>query len=513
MLGEPRGSGVGTAIGSAIGTIALGFVLGAGQGCTASTLEHEACESDADCAETVGGAHRCSSDGYCRVRANPPARCEGDIHVRLLVDLTGPDAERGIPYFKGELDRIRQINLEGGIRGCPIVAVAGDAQSDPATAREIHTGWLADPTWGDVVTVFSFSQGTVAELGADLAAGEVALVSARTAGEHLAPGPLEVGADLVTVDADFEFALSRGTRTSPGYPRSFSATSDDSTSGRLGMAFLATQRPNKVGFVGCDDTECVAPLAATASQASVEQGLRIGRTLSLDSTADDAAVGAAVFAYFEEELAQRAADPTYTPVDWVWVGTDARLAQASLAGLGRVRSELGWPVRALVGYRAFDESLARGCAGDCSYMYGVSPVAAYDDDDEDLERLREIHDAWRADDAIGMDGNPAEVDEDGDPLAFHTMRYVHGSLSILLWQRAVEHVVDFHQALDAPAIARALESDEPLELEGLTSPVALSAVDHRPQSSARVYRARADGTLGLVAEDVSLALQERWLGW
>lgn len=54
------------------------------------------------------------------------ARCSGTIKVKILYDGSGATADVGIPFFKGQKDLIREINDNGGIRGCQIEYEAVD---------------------------------------------------------------------------------------------------------------------------------------------------------------------------------------------------------------------------------------------------------------------------------------------------------------------------------------------------------------------------------------------------
>ena len=44
--------------------------------------------------------------------------CSGTIHLRLLYDATGDTKDVGRPFLKGQLDLLREIIQNGGIRGC-----------------------------------------------------------------------------------------------------------------------------------------------------------------------------------------------------------------------------------------------------------------------------------------------------------------------------------------------------------------------------------------------------------
>ena len=115
---------------------ALTAGIGFAGGCSLTTLDFVGCRSDADCAVSVGDDHLCSADGFCRKAPELPGRCDGDLEVRLIADLSGPNADVGVSYFKGQLDLIRQLNEEGGIRGCPIIVRAVDAESDEDMVEE-----------------------------------------------------------------------------------------------------------------------------------------------------------------------------------------------------------------------------------------------------------------------------------------------------------------------------------------------------------------------------------------
>ena len=489
-------------------TASIGFA----GGCSLTTLDFVGCRSDADCAVSVGEDHLCSADGYCRSQPELPGRCSGDLEVRLLAELSGPNADVGLPFFKGQLDLIRQINEEGGVRGCPILVRAVDAKSDDDAARDALTAWMGEPTWELVSTVFVFGTEESLLLSPDLAAEEVLLMSGSAAGALASPGARELDIEVPSVNDSFEERERDESKTTAGHPYAFFAGADESTVGRAAIDLANKEGARKVAFAVCDGDACERPLAAVRTHAAAELGLDLGRDLAIDPDASAAEIEQAVMAFYEQELQQQSSDDEYDVPDWLWIGLPSIPAARVAVAVGRVRDDLGLDVQVVTA--SADERFAERCGGGCQdHVWAVAPFAAYGNDVPGMARVEDLHDRWRVRDAEGWNGNPAEVDGDDDPLKHDNIHYVRGHVSVLLWQRALERVIDFEKAVEGKSIKDVLENVSSYELGGLTPPVSYSRTDHRPNSTVRVYRIDEDGELSYDAPDPSVALEEDWIGW
>ncbi len=493
---------------------ALGAAVSSAPGCSLTALDVLPCRSDADCSVSLGDGHLCSADGFCRTLPEEPGRCEGVIEVRLFAELTGPLAGVGIPYFKGEIDLLREINDEGGIRGCPVVVHAADYAYDRSMAQEVYDRWVTEPGWNDVVTVFGFGTPDTEDLSPALAAQNIVNISASYSGEIASPGAVDLRVNVPAIDADFEEIEQNVSKQSPGYPFNFFAGTDYSTGGRVAMEFANKEGAEKVAFFACDNAYCQGPLAAIKTYAVGELGLDLGRELNVDLGWSADETEQAVMTFFEEEIAQRDADPSYAIPDWVWVGNTTASAAAIGAAIGRVRDELGLDVQVIVNNWGFDENTFAQCKGGCvDYFYGIMPFAAYGANVPGMSRLEQIHDKWRELDAAGFDGNPAEVDSSGDALAYENVRYVQGYVSVLLWREAMERVVDYQKTVDGASLRDVLESFDALNTGGLTETLSFSRDDHRPQSTEKIYHVDEDGRLVNDPPDSSVFPEPEWLGW
>jgi len=491
---------------------ALTAGIGFAGGCSLTTLDFVGCRSDADCAVSVGEDHLCSADGFCRTAPEVPGRCDGDLEIRLIADLSGPNAEAGLSYFKGQLDLIRQLNEEGGIRGCPILVRAVDAESDEDNIDDALATWMAEPMWETVTTVFAFGPDASLQVSAGLASQEVLLVTDSGTGELASAVARDLDVEVPSVSESFAERERGETKTTDGHPYVFSAGADESTLGRIAMEVANEEGARRIAFAVCESDACERPLAAVRTHASAELGLDLGRDLVINPGDSASDIEQAVLTFFGEELDRASTNDDYDAADWMWVGLPAAAAARVGLALARVRSELDHEVHMVI--PNIDERFAQICGSACEpHVWGVSPFAAYGDSVPGMARVQDLHDRWRVRDADGWNGNPAEVDGDDDPLKYEDVHYVRGHVSVLLWQRALETAIDFEKAVEGKSLKDVLENLGSFELDGLTNSVSYSRNDHRPQSRVRMYRIDEDGELTYDSPDPSVALEEDWLGW
>jgi branched-chain amino acid transport system substrate-binding protein len=75
----------------------------------------------------------------------PVARAAEPIHVGLSAPLTGNFAEYGQNFQKAIDLAVEWINAAGGIKGRPVVIVAGDSRADPKEAAALAQKFTSDP--------------------------------------------------------------------------------------------------------------------------------------------------------------------------------------------------------------------------------------------------------------------------------------------------------------------------------------------------------------------------------
>ena len=496
------------------GAVYLAIHLALLPGCSLTMLDYTECTQDVQCQSTLGEAFLCSGDGFCRELPDQPGECEGEIQVRLLGARSGPLADVGEPYFKGEFDLIRQINEEGGVRGCPIAAQFEDYAYDPTQAYAAYEAWAAAPEWDDVVTVFGFGTRDTLDLSPELAQQGVVVISASYSGDVASPTAIELGIDVPGVSDNFEAITESVPKVSPGYPFNFFAGTDYSTGARVAMEFANKEGARKVAFFACSNAYCQSPLAAIKTYAQDDLGLALGRDLvvELDWTREE--VEDAVRTFFEEELAHAKLDSEYVVPDWVWVGNNTTTAGQIGRTIGLVREQSGLDIRVISNNWGFDENIDAACEGGCvGFFHGIMPFAAYGDNVPGMQRLEEVHDRWRAADANGWMGAAPEVDAQGNALAHRNVRYVQGYVSVLLWQTAMERLIDYRKAITGRELKNVLETFDNVNMLGLTPPLSFSPDDHRPQSTEKIYHVAEDGSLENIPPDAAVFLRDEWLGW
>jgi len=481
-------------------------------GCSLRVVDYSACRSDEEC-KVFDNDFFCSADGFCTELREGEGLCEGAIEVRMLASLSGPVDGRDV--FKGQLDFVRELNDQGGIRGCPIQFKYADYGYDTTAARNLYETWKAEPSWDDVAAFFGFGTPDGIELGPELTQEQKVLLSAGSyAAVFTTPTALDLGIDVPSINQAFEPFEVTVPKSSPGYPFSFFAGTDYSTGGRAGMAFVNRQAGRKVAFFGCTNAFCQGPLAAIKTYARDELGLELGRDLVIELTDDATTIDAKVLAFFEEERAYQADHPEYVLPDWIWIANDFSTGSLIGSAVGKVRETQGLDVRCIANVTVFHEDFVRFCQGRCiDYFYAMTPFASYGENVPGMADVMRIHDKWRTVDAAGWNDNPPEVDEAGDPLTYRNVRYVQGYAAMLLWTQAMERLIDVGKEISGRELRNVLESFDNVNMLGITQPLSFTAADHRPQMTERFYAFRADGVPVLIPPEQSVFALDEWLGW
>src|SRR5262249_24443961 len=126
------------------------------------------------------------------------------------------------------------------------------------------------------------------------------------------------------------------------------------------------------------------------------------------------------------------------------------------------------------------EASVKICGAACSgVLYGIFPVPLYGDTHNGIgmTQMLRVHDMYRA-----KDHEPKDKYADG--------RYVQGYAAALMWREAVVRAIDAgHKTPSGADLKNALESFRNVLLDGMTAgPISFSPTDHRPQSTASVYK-------------------------
>ena len=427
--------------------------------------------------------------------------CTGTLRVRVLYDITGPTRDVGNDTGKGIHDLLRDTNDKGGIRGCPLDIDVADTKYDTVATLAAYDAWRARPEWADVSTIFV--QGTpMTQALAPRAAGEAkVVVSSSYAGELGSPAPSSHDVGVPSLSGTFVEATVPVSKKSPGYPFVFFQATDYTTSARIAINHAWRQGAKRVGFFYCSTSAfCADPVDGAKTFLKGLGGTQIGRDLVIELADDDATMSAKITAFFQQELAQKAKDPSYEIVDWLWFGnTRASLASAGKV-LRQVEQTLGVHVSVLTNTYGLDESLYAACGDACVGFLGVQAFPAWGDPQAaGMPGLRAVHAKYRA-----LDGEAPE--------AHRTVDYVAGYVTAEAWVLAVEAAVDAGQPVTGQSLKDAFERFKDERVDGFTA-LTYSPTDHRPQGSARVYRMNATGGLEVVGQPIAIQLSPDWLGW
>lgn len=428
--------------------------------------------------------------------------CDGTLRVRVMADLTGPTRDVGVAGGKGVYDYVRAIEARGGIRGCRVEAQLADMKYDVETALSIYRAWSSAPEWNEVVTVFG--QGTpMTQAVAPLAANEKRIVvTTAFPGELAAPQPIEHDVGVPSLSGSFAEAIVPVRKRSAGYPYVFFPGTDYTTSARIAMSFVWRRGAKRVGFMACTTSAfCTDPVDGAKTFLPVLGATKVGRDLAIELTDDDAVITQKVEDYFRAELDQKAKDPSYDPVDWIWFGNTRTTAARVGRALAAAKAKLGVSVNLITNHFSLDEILASECGGAaCEGFFGVEPLPVFGDGAV----------AGMAD-VLAVHREHRRIDGERES-ALATVQYVTGYVAAAVWKQAVEAVIDSGQKVTGESLRAVLETFAQRNIDGLAT-VSFSPTDHRPQSSSRIYTLAPGGKIEPVGQPLSVALQREWLGW
>lgn len=434
--------------------------------------------------------------------------CTGTLRVRILADLTGATAEVSVPYYKAEMDYLRELNEKGGIRGCKIEIDDKDYAYDVNKAQQIYDAWKAAPEWPEVSAIFGFGSGDTLKLAPLVKEDKKPLISASYIGSLASPVPVDVQVKVPEVGPTFEETLFPAQLKSDGYPYNFFAGTDYSTGARIAMFHVKQQGAKRVAMFHCTAAYCTGPIPAARTYAK-SLGLNLGRDLVVELTEDQATYKTKVLQYFQQELDQKKKDPSYTPVDWVWMGNTTKTTAYLGIALAEANQALGLNVKMIVNTWGFDETLFKYCGAACvENVLGIMPFVAYNDTTRgasEMAKVIELHDKWRKREA-DMGIAPADA-------SHRNVRYVQGYVSAQLFQMGVERVLTAGKPVTGENLKEALETLKSVDMGGLCDRLTFTAVDHRPQSTEAVYKISAAGTLENIPPDRTISTESSWLGW
>jgi ABC-type branched-subunit amino acid transport system substrate-binding protein len=429
--------------------------------------------------------------------------CSGSIEIKILYDATGGTSDVSVPFFKGQLDLIREINEDGGIRGCLIDYEARDYGYVPAAAQAIYDGWKADDSWPEVAAILGWGSSDSLLLAPKVREDQKPFLSASYFGGLAAPEPLVHDESIPELSPSTftEVSFPQHFR-SDGFPYNFFAGTDYSTGARIAMFQVNVLGGKRIGFFYCSADYCKGPIPA-ARKSATEQGLQLGRDLTLELTDTQATFNAKVLEYFMQEKAQAMEDPAYKMVDWVWGGNTTKTTAYMARAISAMNQALGLNVQLIVNNWGFDENLFSLCGAACvDRVHGIMPFLAYGDGRaSETAKVMALHDKWRA----------ADAKQEGTA-TYRNVRYVQGYVNVMLLRRAVEKVIDQGMPVDGPNLKQALETFEDEDTGGLTGGLTFTPTDHRPQSTESIYKLDPTGKLVLEAQR-TITMQESWLGW
>jgi branched-chain amino acid transport system substrate-binding protein len=439
------------------------------------------------------------------------SRCSGRLRIKMLYDASGGTADVGLSWFKGSMDKIRETNETGGIRGCTIDAEAIDYGYATANASAAYDAWKAAPEWNDVVAILGWGSTDSLLLAPKVRDDKKPFISASYFGLLGAPLPVSHDENVPELsDATFTEVSFPRHFSSDGFAYNFFAGTDYSTGSRIAMFHINLQGGKRVGFFHCSADYCTGPLAAAREYAK-EQGLGLGRDLILELGDTQDTYNTKVLKYFQDEKAQATADPSYHIVDWVWGGnttkTTAYMAKAlAFAKADPSLAALNLNVQIIVNNWGFDEQLFGLCGpalnNPCvDKVHGIMPFVAYGDTRAgEMSAVTGLQDKWRA------------RDGEQNVTAYKNVRYVQGYVNVTLFIKAAEAVISSGKEVTGENIKDALETFTGVSTGGLTDPLTYSPSDHRPQSSESIYKIDKDGKLVLESQR-PIAMQQSWLGW
>lgn len=466
--------------------------------------------------------------------------CVGTLYVRIASDFSGTATDIAIPHFWGLYDYLRELNKNGGVRGCNIdIAVDDNNYTGPKTVEVVQKWRTTDPNWANVSTLFIFGTGPTTSAGPQIMQEQKVIIPGSYAGAFASPNPVQKNIAYKLVSDTYAVTDSSEAKTSAGWPFVFYPATDYGTGIRLGIQAAWKLAPGRISFA--HDTPdkcayCVEPLAAGKSFVENLPGMTIGRDLIIPQTSTDAAtVQASTTKFIQDEIAHfktaNATSYTYDPTIWVWTGNSVFAsaimgktiaeqqaiidADPVITGILTTAKKPPWKIKVIANNWGIGETTPTICGAGCNgdMFYGLFPVPRFADlsNATAMAQLIATRDAWATADQQAIPPAPITARKQD---AYRDVRYVQGYAAAAMWEEAVKKAVDAGSKNPTGVdIKNALEKFTAQDLGGLTAgPITFSPTDHRPQSNEVIYKVDANGNLAFV-DRFSITLTNEWLGY
>lgn len=481
--------------------------------------------SASSCVPGDAGASTCGASRFCDPTSKMcVAACSGTLRIRITDDLSGTAQDIANPYTKGIVDYVRELNMNGGIRGCQIDYDVQDGHYDATVTHTVVAAWAAKPEWPEVNAIFLFGTGPTTNVyQMPEAAGKV-IIPGSYAGRFTSPDPLSINVDVPDVNGAGMTTVTPTPKNSPGYPYIFFPATDYSTGIRAGIRAAWNVGAGKMAMV-YDNTcaYCTDPLAAGKSYITSLPPMELAQDISnVPQTSDPAqiaTIAAAIKTALDADIAKFKADPNYHPIKWLWCGNSVTSCAGVAKGAGQANADITaqitdaskqWKVRVMANNWGIGETSSSLCghvglAADCDdVLYGLFPVPRYGDTTNatGMQAMMDLHDKW---DIIDK--------EDAGTGKYQDVRFVQGYAAALMWKKAVEEAIDAGHAKPAGADLKAsLETFNQVDLQGMTAgPISFSKTDHRPQGNENIYFLHQAALT--FQGPASLSLDGKWLGY
>lgn len=478
-----------------------------------------------------------------------PLNCSGTVFLNLQADFDSAIKDWSIPTFKGFYDYLREQNEKGGLPGgCKYDMVVKNNSYTPAKAESIYRQWQTEPRFKDVLMVLNAGTPDTNQVAPFALADAKLHFTGSSAARFTSP----VGLDGKTVDIPrlndtfTEFSEPTTVGKVPGYPYLFFAGADYSTTARLGSKLAAELGAKRPGYVACTTSiYCTDPIpAGRVSAAAV--GLLPGRSLTIELAAKQDDIIQKTLDFLKAEKDKKTADPTYVPVDWLWMGNTSKTTAYFINAVAIAMKELKWvpdmsaqPLPIMINSAGFDEELPllaqAACANEvtdlappapsrktiCSTafkdlkVYGAVAYTPYGEPAAFMDAVQALHDKWLARDKATPDPNLAELPA-ADLRERKNLRYVQGYATGVLFDGALRKTLQSGRPLTTDNVRATLESTSNDSLGGLVAlPTGYKPTDHRPAPGALVYTVDATGKLVRppISKNPVEAIDDKELAW
>lgn len=390
------------------------------------------------------------------------------VKIGGIFDTSGPTSDVGVDYSKGALDHIRYINeVEGGIRGkVKIDLVWSDYGYKIPEAVALYRKYRDVDR---VTAIIGWGTGDTEALTREVARDRIPYISASYSSHLNDPKKAPYNFYPITSYSDQLRGMLKFFRA---------------------LAEKEGIKNPKIVFIYPDVPYGRAPIPAGKEYAK-ELGFEIGPDQIVALTALEARsqmLGVKSFG-----------------ADFAWIGGTTN----STAVIIRDAKALGLRTRFGVNVWGYDENLLKLAGAASEGVYGNTPHAYYG---EPVPGMKKMFDALRR-----FHGKEPNFQWGTTQTPF-IASYVRGWMNVYLLKRALEIIVENYDTytrtyggITGPAIKAALESIRGWDPEGLTPRISITADDHRPSTTTRIFVVK-NGRITLAAS-VSVERRPNWLGF